>query len=49
MAIINNVEGMKIMELEKLHKIEQATWANRSEVLRLGGCDTLYRWHHVIR
>ncbi len=24
------------MELEKLHKIEQATWANRSEVLRLG-------------
>jgi len=24
------------MELEKLHKIEQATWVNRSEILRLG-------------
>jgi PiT family inorganic phosphate transporter len=24
------------MELEKLHKIEQATWVNRQEILRLG-------------
>ena len=24
------------MELEKIHAIEQATWANRREILRLG-------------